>query len=70
MKVTLVDKHSEVLYEWDVIEDIPDDYDPEDIDDDSLDDKIIISSLKAFQKLYNIGEVESKVLHYWKAGRR
>lgn len=45
MKITITSNESELLEEWEIIGDYPPDYDFEDLDDNSLDNKIVIKEI-------------------------
>jgi hypothetical protein len=74
MKITITDKDSVVLAEWEVIEKYPEDFDIEDLDDTSLDDKIILSDVKDLIDKSSFANsaatVECDALTLWQQGYR
>lgn len=71
MKLTLSDKNSEVLATWEIVDDYPDDYDFEDLDNDWGDNKIIISDLKKHKERFGtLDDIENEILHCWENLKR
>lgn len=69
MKVSIVSKEGELLAEWEVVGQYPSEYDPEDLDDESMEGAWLIDDVRDGRPYGSHGrDVQDEVVRLWDDG--